>query len=117
MGNEFFGKKGEKPSEEKQKEKSSEHPNPSLSLNQSASIVSIVGGMVIRMSFASRGSDKREWLRSGLTRTGTTHLMVYLSLVCQYPGQRPLCAWFWLGEIGELQVVLLAEHHRSDRSG
>jgi hypothetical protein len=89
-------------------------PNLSLSLNQLASIVSIVGGMVIRMSFASRGSERREWIRSGLTRIGVTHLMVYLSLVCQCPGQRLLCVRFRLGEIGELKVVLLAEHHRSD---
>jgi hypothetical protein len=34
--------------------------------------VSIVGEMAIRRSFASRGSERREWLRSGLTRTSTT---------------------------------------------
>jgi hypothetical protein len=32
--------------------------------------VTIVEEMVTRESFASRGSVKREWLRSGLTRTG-----------------------------------------------
>jgi hypothetical protein len=33
---------------------------PSLNQNQYASIVSIVGGMVTRMCFASRGSERRE---------------------------------------------------------
>jgi hypothetical protein len=43
------------------------------------------------------------------------YLMVYLSLVCHCLGQRSLCIRFQLGEIGKLQVVLLAEHHWSDR--
>jgi hypothetical protein len=43
------------------------------------------------------------------------YLMVYLSLVCHCLGQRSLCIRFQLGEIGKLQVVLMAEHHRSDR--
>jgi hypothetical protein len=34
--------------------------------------VAIVGEMATRMSFASRGSERREWRRSGLTRTSTT---------------------------------------------
>jgi hypothetical protein len=41
LGNEFFGKKGEKPSEEKPEPK--EIPNQSQ--NQNPSIVSIMGGM------------------------------------------------------------------------
>jgi hypothetical protein len=48
--------------------------------------VIIVGEMVTRVSFASRGSMRREWRRSGLTRTSTTLPMVYLSLVCRCPG-------------------------------
>jgi hypothetical protein len=46
--------------------------------------------MFIMMSFASRGSVRRDWLRSGLTRIGTALLMVYLSLVCHNPGARLL---------------------------
>jgi hypothetical protein len=63
-------------------------PNPSLNQNPSDSIVGIVVEMVTRMSFASRGSMRREWLRSGLIRTSTTLLMVCLSLVCHCPGVR-----------------------------
>jgi hypothetical protein len=51
-------KKGEKPREEKLKEKPSKQPNPSLNQNPYGSIVSIVGEMVTRVSFASRGSEK-----------------------------------------------------------
>jgi hypothetical protein len=51
-------------------------------------IVAIVGEMAIRMSFASRGSERREWRRSGLTRTSITPSVVYLSLVCRCPGPR-----------------------------
>jgi hypothetical protein len=60
------------------------NPNPSQNLSSYSFIVTIVGEMVTRVSFASRESVMREWLRSGLTRTGTTLLMVYLSLVCHY---------------------------------
>jgi hypothetical protein len=80
---------GEKLSEKKPKEKRSEQPNPSLKQNPYGFIVTIVGEMVTRVSFASRGSVRREWLRSGLTRTGTTILMVFLSLVYHYPGEGP----------------------------
>jgi hypothetical protein len=75
--------------------------------------------MVIRKSFASRGSERREWLRNGQTRIGTTLLMVCLSLACHYPEERSLCVWFWLGEIGELplEVSLLTEDHHSDLLG
>jgi hypothetical protein len=66
--------------------------------------VAIVGEMAIRMSFASRGSKRREWQRSGLTRTSTTLPMVYLSLVCRCPRPR-------------LLEVLLPRLHRSDRCG
>jgi hypothetical protein len=37
--------------------------------------VGILGEMATRMSFASRGSERREW-RSGLTRTSTTRSQV-----------------------------------------
>jgi hypothetical protein len=53
----------------------------SQSQNQSPSIVSIVGGMGIMLSFASRGSVRRGFLGRWQTRTGTTLLGVCLSLV------------------------------------
>jgi hypothetical protein len=61
---------------------------PSLSLDQFGSIVTFVERMVTRESFASKGSERRELRRSGLTRTSTTLPMVYLSLVCSCPGPR-----------------------------
>jgi hypothetical protein len=90
---------------------------PSLSQDQSVSIVSIVEMMVIRESFATRERERREWLRSGQTRTGTTLLMVCLSLICLCPRERVLCIRFQHGEIGEPQVEtrLLAEDHRPDQ--
>jgi hypothetical protein len=71
---------------------------PSLSPNQSVSIVSFVERMVTRESFATREGERREWLRSGQTRTGTTLLMVCLSLICHCPRERVLCVRFRLGE-------------------
>jgi hypothetical protein len=55
LGNEFFGKKGEKPSEEKPEPKESPKPKP----KPKPSIVSIVGGMGTLLSFASGGSGMR----------------------------------------------------------
>jgi hypothetical protein len=74
--NEFFGKKGEKLSEEKPEPKE----NPNQSQNQNPSIVSIVGGMGTLLSFVSRGSVRRAWLESWPTRTGIALLLVCLSL-------------------------------------
>jgi hypothetical protein len=74
---------------------------PSLSQDQSVSIVSFVERMVTRESFAIRERERREWLRSGQTRMGTTLLMVCLSLICHYLRERVLCIWFQHGEIGE----------------
>jgi hypothetical protein len=48
-------------------------PNLSLNLSLCDSIVTIVGEMVTRVSFASRGNVSRELRRSGLTRIGTTN--------------------------------------------
>jgi hypothetical protein len=79
------------------------------SLSPYGFIVTIVGEMVTRVSFASRGSVRREWQRSGLTRTSTTLPIVYLSLVCRCPGPRRLWERFQLGEIKRWQVVLLTE--------
>jgi hypothetical protein len=92
---------------------------PRLSPDQSVSIMSFVEMMVTRKSFGIREGERREWLRSEQTRTGTTLFMVCLSLVCLCPRERVLCIRFQLGEIGEPQVEtrLLAEDHRLDRSG
>jgi hypothetical protein len=89
----FFGKESEKASEEKpvekpSGEKPSEQPKPKPKPKLWGFIVAIVGEVAIRMSFNSRGSERREWQRSGLTRTSTTLPMVYLSLVCRCPGPR-----------------------------
>jgi nucleoid DNA-binding protein len=64
---------------------------PSLSQDQTVSIVSFVERMVTSESFAIRERERREWLRSGRTRTGTTLLMVRLSLVCHCLRERDLC--------------------------
>jgi hypothetical protein len=90
-GNEFFGKEGVKPSEEKlvekpSGEKPSEQPRPKPKPKPCNFIVTIV----TRVGFASRGSVRREWQRSGLTSTSITLPMVYLSLVCRCPGPRRL---------------------------
>jgi hypothetical protein len=95
LGNVFFGKEGEKPSEEKpvekpSGEKPSEQPQPKPKPKLVHFIVNIVGEMVTRVSFASRGSVRREWRRSGLTRIGTTLPMVYVSFVCHCRGARRL---------------------------
>jgi hypothetical protein len=92
-GKVFFGKESEKasegkPVEELSGEKPSEQPHPKPEPKLVGSIVAIVGEMAIRMSFASRGSERREWRSSGLTRTSTILRMVYLSLVCRCPGPR-----------------------------
>jgi hypothetical protein len=110
-------KPSEKPSG-KPSEKPCEEPHPSLSPDQSISIVSFVERMITRESFAITEGERREWLRSGQTRTGTTLLMVCLSLVCPYPREKVLGILFQHGEIGEPQVKasLLAEDHRPDRS-
>jgi hypothetical protein len=67
--------------------------------NQSASIVSIVGGMVIRESFALGGEGRRGLLGRWQTRKGTALLVVCLSLVLCL-GVRVLCIRSHLGEIG-----------------
>jgi hypothetical protein len=92
---------------------------PRLSPDQSVSIVSFEERMVTRKSFAIREGERREWLRSGQTRIGTTLFMVCLSLICLCPRERVLCIRVQLGEIGEPQVEtrLLAEDHWPDRSG
>jgi hypothetical protein len=48
--------------------------------------VAIVEEMATRMSFASRGSERKGWKRSGRIRIVTILPMMYLSLVCHCPG-------------------------------
>jgi hypothetical protein len=124
LGNVFFGKESEKPSEENRLSNRVErnqvsNPNPSLNLSLCSFILTIVGEMVTRVSFASRRGVRREWQRSGQTRTGTNHLMVCLSLVCHYLGVRLRFAQFRLGEKRVLweEGTLLEELNRSDRFG
>jgi hypothetical protein len=73
--------------------------------------------MVIRKSFAVRERERRELLRSWRTRTGTTLLMVCLSLVCHYTMERVLCIRFQDGEIGALVAEVVVWRGRSDRPG
>jgi hypothetical protein len=77
--------------------------------------VAIVREMATKMSFSSRGGMRREWQRSGLTRTSTTLPIVYLSLVCRCPGPRQVRGQFLLGESERMQEVLLTGLHRSYR--
>jgi hypothetical protein len=86
LGHEFIGKSSEKPSEEKP----SEQPQPKEKPNPYDFIVTLMGEMITRVSFSSRGSMRREWQRSGLTRTSTTFPMVSLSLECRCLGPRQL---------------------------
>jgi hypothetical protein len=88
-------------------EKPSEQPQPKPKPKLRGFIVAIVGEMAIRMNFASRESNKREWRRSGLTRTSTTPPVVYLSLVCRCPELRRGWEQFRLGESERLEEVLL----------
>jgi hypothetical protein len=111
-----------KPVEKLSGEKPSEQPQPKPKPKLGGSIVAIVGEMAIRMSFSSRGRERREWQRSGLTRTSTTLPMVYLSLVCRCQGQGECEDSSGLGrEIGCWRCCCPAytsqtgEGHRSDR--
>jgi hypothetical protein len=89
---------------------------PDLCQNQCVSIVRFVGRMVIRKSFAIRGRERQECLRSGRTRIGNTLLTVCLSLACHYLWEKVLCIQFQHVDIGQLQVEagLLAEDHRQN---
>jgi hypothetical protein len=91
-------------------------PIPTLNRSPCSFIVTIMGEMVTRVSFPSRRSVGREWLRSGQRRTSTTHLMVCMSLVCHSLGVRPLCALFQLRETRGLseEGTLLDEINQSD---
>jgi hypothetical protein len=90
---------------------------PSLSLDQSVSIVSFVERMVTTESFAIRERERREWLRSGRTRTGTTLFMLCLSLVCHCLRERALCVRFQHGEMRDPIAKVVVWRGRSDWSG
>jgi hypothetical protein len=76
LGNEFFGKKGEKPSEEKPEPKENPKPKP----KPKPFHFEHCGRDGHLAEFASGGSVRRGWLESWPTRTGTALLVVCLSL-------------------------------------
>jgi hypothetical protein len=76
LGIEFFGKKGEKPSEEKPEPKENPKPKPKLKPFHCEHC-----GRDGRLAkFSSGGSVRRGWLESWPTRIGTALLVVCLSL-------------------------------------
>jgi hypothetical protein len=78
------------------------------SQNRNPSIVSIVAGMGTLLRFASGGSVRRGWLESWPTRTGTTLLVVCLSLSwCQEVGV--WCVQFTL--VRCMSLCLEVSHH------
>jgi hypothetical protein len=92
-GKVFFGKESGKASEEKPMEKPSgekpsEQPQPKPKTKLVRFHCGCCGRDGHKDEFSSRGSMRREWRRSGLTRTSTTSPVVYLSLVCRCPGPR-----------------------------
>jgi hypothetical protein len=121
-GKVFFGKVREKASDEKSVEElSGEKPSEQPQSKPKPKLVRFhcgyCGKRATRMSFASRGSEKRGWLRSGKTRIGTTLPMVYLSLVCHCPGVK---LWREVFRHGEMRVPAAEEKFwrgRSDRPG
>jgi hypothetical protein len=81
LGNEFFGKKGEKASEEKPSaEKPEPNENPKSKPKLKPFHCEHCGRDGHLMSFSSGGSVRRGWLESWPTRTGTALLVVCLSL-------------------------------------
>jgi C4-dicarboxylate-specific signal transduction histidine kinase len=90
---------------------------PSLSQDQSVSFVSFVERMVTRESFAIRERERREWLSSGRTRTGTTLIMVCMSLVCHCQRERALCVRFRHREMRAPAAEVVVWRGRSDRPG
>jgi hypothetical protein len=85
LGNEFFRKKGEKPSEEKPEPKKNPKPKPKLKPFH----YEHCGREGHLAEFCFRRSVRRGWLESWPARTGATLLMVCLSLSwCRE-------AWVW----------------------
>jgi hypothetical protein len=76
LGNEFFGKKGEKLSEEKPEPIESPKPKPKPKPFHCGHC----GRDGHLAEFAPGGNVRRGWLESWPTRTGTTLLVVCLSL-------------------------------------
>jgi hypothetical protein len=82
LGKVFFGKESEKASVEKLVEKPSgekpnEQPHPKPKPKPMRFHCVYFGRDGHKVSFASRGSKRREWRRSGLTTTSTTPPVVY----------------------------------------
>jgi hypothetical protein len=114
LRNEFFGKKGEKPSEEKpseekpseEKPETKENPKPKPKLKPFHCKHCGRDGHLAE--FASGGSVRRGWLKSWPTRTSTALLVVCLSLDwCREA--RVLCVPFTL-ERG-MSLCLEVRHH------
>jgi hypothetical protein len=109
LGNEFFGKKGEKPNEEKpseEKPEPKENPKPKPKLKPFHCEHCGRDGHLL--SFALGGSVRRGWLESWPTRTGTALLVVCLSLGwCREV--RVWCVLFTL--VRGVSLCLKVSHH------
>jgi hypothetical protein len=104
MGNEFFGKKGEKPSEEKPEPKESPKPKP----KPKPFHCDHYGREGHLAEFCFRRKREESWIGRWPTRTGNAPLMVCLSLGwC--PGARVCCVPFTL-ERG-VSLCLEVSHH------
>jgi hypothetical protein len=104
LGNESLGKKGEKPSKEKLEPKESPKPKP----KPKPFHCEHCGRDGTLLSFAPGGSVRRGWLESWPKRTGTTLLVVCLSLGwCQEV--RVWCVPFTL--VGGVSLCLEVSHH------
>jgi hypothetical protein len=91
-------KASEKPSE-KPSEKLCEEPHPKPKPRSIRFHCEFCGKDGHKREFAIRERKRQELLRSGLTRTSTTLLMVCLNLVCHYLRERTLCVRFRHGEM------------------
>jgi hypothetical protein len=109
LGNEFFGKKGEKPSEEKPSEENLEPKENTKSKPKPKPFhCEHCGRDGHLLSFASGGSMRRGWLGSWPTRTSTALLVVCLSLGwCQEV--KEWCVPFIL--VGGVSLCLEVVHH------
>jgi hypothetical protein len=92
-GKVFFGKESEKPSEEKpvekpSGEKPSEQPQPKPKPKLVKFHCYYCGRDCHKFEFCFKRKREERMAKCGLTRTSTTPLMVYLSLVCRCPGPR-----------------------------
>jgi hypothetical protein len=93
LGNVFFGKEGVKSSEEKPSgEKPNEQPHPKPKPKPIKFHYAYCGRDGHKGEFCFKKRLEEKMAKEGQTRTGTTHLLVCLSLVWHYPGVRPLFA-------------------------